>query len=116
MRPIPGCSGDLPNGIRTTHSDRMAIIAIHCSGKSQNGLRKRRPLFAKFNWKKYDFKSNSASNAAMDFDLKELETDCAADFAGFESESKDVIILNTFFDIDAKSHPLASADYSLTAS
>jgi hypothetical protein len=50
----------------------------------------------------------------MDFDLRELETDCATDLIGFETESKDVIVLNTFFDVNAKSNPLASADYSLT--
>ena len=50
----------------------------------------------------------------MDFELKELETNCASDLAGFETESLDVIILNTFFDIGSKSQPLASADYSLT--
>jgi hypothetical protein len=50
----------------------------------------------------------------MDFELKELETNCASDLAGFETESQDVIVLNTFFDVNAKSNPLASANYSLT--
>jgi hypothetical protein len=50
----------------------------------------------------------------MDFDFKELETDCASDLTGFETESQNVVILNTFFDINAKLRPLASADYNLT--